>query len=85
MQQEEAMAVTLEDIEGMDKEFLLASDIAPILSVDPQDIRTQARIDPNKLGFPVIVTGSRTRIPRRGFVYFCRYGRPAGQTPTQSK
>lgn len=31
--------------------------------------------DPNKLGFPVIVTGTRVRIPKYGFIHFCKYGR----------
>ncbi|MEL7610354.1 MAG: hypothetical protein AAGU74_12755 [Bacillota bacterium] len=68
--------VTLSDIEAMDREFLRAVDVAPVLGIDPQDIRGQAQNDASKLGFPVIVTGSRVRIPKEGFLYYCRYGRP---------
>lgn len=67
--------ILLRDIEAMDKEFLLATDIAPYLGVDPQDIRGQAQADATKLGFAVIVTGSRIRIPKAAFIYFCKYGR----------
>ena len=69
----------LSDIERIDKEFLTAAEVAPALGVNPQDIRSQAQSDASKLGFPVIVTGTRVRIPKEGFLYFCRFGRTAGQ------
>ena len=62
------------EIETSTQEFLLASDIAPILGINPQEIRSQAQADASKLGFPVIVTGSRVRIPRLGFLHFVKYG-----------
>ncbi len=65
---------SLADIEHMDKEFLQAEDVAPLLGLNPQSLRSQAQDDPAKLGFPVIVSGRRVRIPRDGFVHFCRYG-----------
>ena len=71
--------MTLSDIEKLDKEFLLAADVAPVLGIDPQDLRGQARTNPELLGFPVIVTGTRVRIPKDGFLYFCRYGIPRAQ------
>ena len=42
----------------------------------PNYIRHQAQNDPDKLGFPVVVAGTRVRIPKEGFLYFCRFGRP---------
>lgn len=69
--------MNLSSIESLDKEFLTAAEVAPVLGIDPQDLRSQAQADSVKLGFPVIVTGSRVRIPREGFLFFCRYGRPA--------
>ena len=66
--------MNLKDIEALDKEFLLAEDIAPIINADPQTIRSQAQANPRQLGFPVIVTGARVRIPKEGFLYFCRRG-----------
>lgn len=66
------------EIESSTEEFLLASDIAPFLGVNAQDIRSQAQADPSRLGFPVIVTGSRVRIPRMGFLHFVKYGYAKG-------
>lgn len=66
--------MTLIDIENSDKLFLTPAEAAPVLGVDPHSIRMQARMDPDKLGFPVVVTGSRTKIPREAFVNFVKYG-----------
>lgn len=68
--------MNLSDIEKMDKEFLRAEDIAPVLGIKPHYIRLQAHDKPELLGFPTIATGNRTLIPKEGFLYFCRYGRP---------
>jgi len=67
--------MTLEDIEKIPKTMLLATDIAPYLGCDDGLIRLQAQKDPSKLGFPVIVMGSRVKIPKEGFIHYCRYGR----------
>lgn len=67
--------MTLQELEHDTRYILLASDIAPILGVDPQDIRGQAHTHPEKLGFPVIVTGTRVRIPRIGFIHYMKYGK----------
>ena len=72
--------MNLSDIQKIDKEYLTATDIAPLLECNPQDIRTQAQNDPTKLGFPVIVTGTRVRIPKNGFIFFMIYGRPTPET-----
>ncbi len=60
----------LKDIESIPREFLLISEIAPLLGADPQSIRCQAQIDPTKLGFPVVVIKSRVKIPKRPFIQF---------------
>jgi hypothetical protein len=67
--------MTLEDIEKLDKHMLLATDVARYLECNDGLIRYQAQTDPDKLGFPVIVMGSRVKIPKEGFIHFCRYGR----------
>lgn len=64
--------MTLTDIENLEKDFLTPSDIAPILHTNHYSISIQARTDPSKLGFPVIVIGNRTLIPKLGFLRFCR-------------
>lgn len=67
------------EIEKSDKNILLASDVAECIGADPQDIRDQAHRDPSKLGFPVIVTGTRVKIPREGFLHFMKYGYGIGE------
>lgn len=49
-------------------EFLTPADIAPILGVNPQSIRTQAQKDVRQLGFPASVIGNRVLIPKEGFL-----------------
>ncbi len=70
--------MTLAEMETSTKTYLTPAEVAPVLGVDPHSIRMQARSDPSKLGFPVIVTGTRTRIPRTQFLGFIgRERRPA--------
>lgn len=70
------MLKTLEEIEALDKTMLVASDIARYLECDEALIRWQAQQEPEKLGFPVIVMGTRVKIPKEGFVRYCKFGRP---------
>lgn len=63
---------TLQEIESCGKDILSPADVAPFLGCDPYNITLQAKSNPALLGFPVIVIGTRTRIPREGFVRFCR-------------
>ena len=67
-------AVTLQEIEAIPREMLRSSDIAGYLNSNPQDIRTQAQKDPQKLGFPVVVIGSRVKIPKQAFIAFIKGG-----------
>jgi len=69
------MKTSLEEIEKLDKTMLLATDVAPYLECDDGLIRLQAQQEPEKLGFPVIVMGTRVKIPKEGFIHYCRYGR----------
>ena len=62
--------MTLDEIRNSTKEVLTPADVAEVLQADPQDIRVQARTAPERLGFPVIIIKSRTKIPR---VPFLRY------------
>lgn len=66
--------MSLESIEALDKEMLTPSDIAPLLRSDPASIRWQARHEPEKLGFPVVVMKNRVKIPKAAFLQFCRGG-----------
>ena len=53
-----------------DREFFTADEISFVLNMNPQTIRDTARQRPELLGFPVILAGSRVRIPRIPFLRF---------------
>lgn len=63
---------SLEEIEASEKQMLVPTDIADYIGADAQSIRLQARANAAALGFPVILVGTRTLIPKDGFVRFCR-------------
>lgn len=56
--------MTLAELRRSDAVTITATDIAEILGMTPHAIRMAARDCPERLGFPVIVYGSRVRIPR---------------------
>ena len=62
--------MTINEIKLSTKEILTPADIAEVLGCDPQSIRVRARQRPELLGFPVIVLGSRVKIPRRPFLRY---------------
>ena len=75
--------MTIEDIERLDKTMLTCADVAPLLGFDANSLRLQAREDPTLLGFPVVVAGTRTMIPKEGFLNYLRFGRPILMDQTQ--
>lgn len=64
--------MTLKEIEKLDKEVLSCADVASVIGSAYINIHDQAIKDPSKLGFPVIVHGSRVKIPRLAFLRFMR-------------
>ena len=68
--------MTLKDLETLTANFLTAAQIAPILGTDPNLIRYQAHNAPQKLGFPVVVIGTRVKIPRMAFLKFMGVDKP---------
>ena len=58
----------LDEIRNSTKEVLTPADIADVLNADPQDIRVQAKRNPERLGFNVAVIGSRVKVPRLAFI-----------------
>ena len=62
--------MTLDEIKASDKTMLTPADVAEVLQADPQDVRLQARMEPDRLGFPVCIIQSRTKIPRIPFLRF---------------
>lgn len=62
--------MTIHEMQQSQAAYLLPADVAGVLGCDPQCIRIMARSDRESLGFPVIVMGRRTKIPRVPFLRF---------------
>lgn len=62
----------LAEIENSNKIFLLSEEVAKFVSLSPQNLREQAKSDPKKLGFNVVVAGTQVRIPRIPFIEFLK-------------
>jgi hypothetical protein len=62
--------MTLDEIAALPVEVLTPAQIAPVLHLDQDTIRGQARTCPELLGFPVVVAGNRVKIPKRPFLRF---------------
>ena len=60
----------LQEIKDSPKEILVPTDVARVLCCDAYSINLQAQKDPSKLGFPVIVIGTRVKIPKAAFIRF---------------
>jgi len=63
--------MTIEEAMKSKAAFLSPADIAPILGSNPQTIRLQARL--GTIGFPVVQTGNRVKIPRLPFLKLLGY------------
>lgn len=72
--------MTLEEIAALPVEVLTPAQVAPVLRLDQDTIRGQARECPERLGFPVIVAKSRVKIPKQPFLRFMR-----GETDKEGK
>ena len=64
--------MTLKEIEAMDRQMLTPAIVAPVLGCDQQTLRMQARERPDLLGFPTIIIGNRVKIPKEGFLAYCK-------------
>lgn len=62
--------MTIAEIRQSKKTVLTPEDVCEVLSCRRHNINLQAQNDPSKLGFPVIVMGSRVKIPREAFLRF---------------
>lgn len=62
--------MTIEEIKNSSAVWLTPAQVAPILGVNPQTLRVMAATNPAALGFPVIVMGSRVKIPKVPFLHF---------------
>ena len=62
--------MTLQELKDTKPLFVTADDLKEILEVNPANLRSQTQSDPQKLGFPVIVIGTRVKIPVKPFLRF---------------
>lgn len=62
--------MTLEELKNMDVNLLTPAQAAEVLGVSAQSIRVCARQRPDLLGFPVMVYGSRVKVPRLPLIDF---------------
>ena len=62
----------IDDLERIDRDYRLPSEVGMCIDTDPQTIRIQARVSPDLLGFPVIVAGTRVKIPKLPFINMMR-------------
>ena len=60
----------LDAIKQMEAPTITPAQAAPVLGCDPHWIRLVARQQPERLGFPVTVIRSRTKIPRVPFIRY---------------
>lgn len=63
---------TLTEVEALETEVLTCAQISGVLMANPHTLHLQAIECPEKLGFPVIVAGSRVKIPKIPFIMFMR-------------
>ena len=63
-----AKAMTLEEIEALEKDILVPTDIAGYLGCTPYTINVATRDGRNPFPFPVIRMGTRVRIPKVPFL-----------------
>ena len=67
--------MTLNEIENSTKEVLTCQDVAEVLKCNPATLHMQAMEQPRRLGFPVIVMGTRVKIPRKPFLDYMNGGK----------
>lgn len=74
--------MTLSQLANMPgKPYLLPREVGALLNVTPYTINVAAQnpATREKLGFPVIITGTRVRIPRIPFLKFMGYTGPIAE------
>ena len=64
------MSETLRELIALNRDYFVPAQVAEVLGMDAQAIRILGRRSPERLPFPVIVAGSRVKIPK---IPFLRY------------
>ena len=62
--------MTLKEMKESSEMFVTPAQAAKILKCDPAFIRYTAHNAPERLGFPVLVVGNRTKINRKQFLEY---------------
>lgn len=64
--------LTISDLQALSsrKAFFSPAQVSGVLGCNPYSINVQAKNDPSRLGFPVVIVGSRVRIPAVPFLRF---------------
>ena len=63
---------TLAEIEAIPCEVLTCQQVSRVLCAGAYYLHEHAMKDPSKLGFPVIVHGTRVKIPRLAFIAYMK-------------
>ena len=79
------IAVRLAEIEKLDKDFLTVAEVAGCIHCEAQLIRDEAGKNPKFLGFPITKFGHSWRIPKEGFVRWCKGEIPVLQIVSSNK
>jgi len=64
------MSETLRELIALDRDYFVPAQVAEVLGMDAQAIRILGRRSPERLPFPVIVSGSRVKIPKIPFLKY---------------
>lgn len=62
--------MTIAEMRQSKKTVLTPNDVCEVLSCNRYEINLQAHNAPEKLGFPVVIVGTRVKIPREAFLRF---------------
>jgi len=62
----------LQDIQAIQRDYLKVVEVCSVLHTRPETFRGQAHQCPWKIGFPVIVIGTRVKIPKIPFLKYMR-------------
>lgn len=60
--------MTLSEMKQSDAVYVRIVDVAGVMNVDPQRLRCRLRADPTMLGFPIVQSGNRIKIPRKPYL-----------------
>jgi hypothetical protein len=71
----EFKCATIEEIEAYPKLYLNMDQVAQVFDMNAQSLRSQARTDPQALGFTTAIIGSRVVVPKFEFCRWLREGR----------